>query len=190
MPVGPLAVTDEVSIELSYHVLKMTREALGDDYVASAADAVVTKFIEELDRKGKKSGKGFYAYPEGGKKHLWSGLAEHFPLAAEQPEADEVRKRMLYVQAIDSVRCMDEGVVTHPADADIGSIFGWGFPPYTGGTISFIETEGLSNFVAEADRLAETYGDRFAVPDSLRSMAKKGETFYESAAAGSHRSAA
>ena len=190
MPVGPLAVTDEVSIELSYHVLKMTREALGDDYVASAADAVITKFIEELDRTGKKSGKGFYAYPEGGKKHLWSGLVEHFPLAAEQPEADEVRKRMLYVQAIDSVRCMDEGVVTHPADADIGSIFGWGFPPYTGGTISFIETEGLSNFVAEADRLAETYGDRFAVPDSLRSMARKGETFYESAAAGSHRSAA
>ena len=190
MPVGPLAVTDEVSIELSYHVLKMTREGLGDDYVASSADGVITKFIEELDRKGKKSGKGFYDYPEDGRKHLWPGLAELYPLADDQPAPDEVRKRILYVQAIDSVRCMDEGVVTHPADADIGSIFGWGFPPYTGGTISFIETVGLSKFVAEADRLAEQYGARFAVPDSLRSMAKKGETFYGRADAESHRSAA
>jgi 3-hydroxyacyl-CoA dehydrogenase/enoyl-CoA hydratase/3-hydroxybutyryl-CoA epimerase len=85
---------------------------------------------------------------------------------------------------------MDEGVVTHPADADIGSIFGWGFPPYTGGTISFIETEGLANFVAEADRLAKTYGERFSVPDSLRQMAKNGETFYQRADAQAQRSAA
>jgi len=190
MPVGPLAVTDEVSIELSYHVLKMTREGLGQDYVATSADEVITKFIEELDRKGKKTGKGFYDYPEGGRKHLWSGLADHYPLADEQPDPGEVRKRILYVQAIDSVRCMDEGVVTHPADADIGSIFGWGFPPYTGGTISFIETEGLANFVAEADRLAKTYGERFSVPDSLREMAKNGETFYQRADAQAQRSAA
>jgi 3-hydroxyacyl-CoA dehydrogenase/enoyl-CoA hydratase/3-hydroxybutyryl-CoA epimerase len=190
MPVGPLAVTDEVSIELSYHVLQMTRKGLGDAYVASGADEVVTKFIEELDRKGKKTGKGFYDYPEVGKKHLWPGLAEHYPLAEEQPSADEVRNRLLYVQAIDSVRCMEEGVVTHPADADIGSIFGWGFPPYTGGTISFIETVGLAAFVEEADRLAERYGARFAVPDGLRAMAKNGETFYGNAEAEAHRSAA
>ncbi len=190
MPVGPLAVTDEVSIELSYHVLKMTRAGLGDAYVSTAADEVIVKFIEELDRKGKKSGQGFYDYPEGGKKHLWPGLGEHYPLAAEQPAADEVRKRILYVQAIDSVRCLEEGVVTHPADADIGSIFGWGFPPYTGGTISFIETVGLARFVAEADRLADAYGERFKVPDSLREMAGNGETFYGRAEAAAHRSAA
>jgi len=190
MPVGPLAVTDEVSIELSYHVLKMTREALGKDYRPSAADAVITTFIEALDRKGKKSGKGFYDYPEHGKKHLWPGLAEHYPLAGEQPTADEVRKRLLYVQAIDSVRCLDEGVVTHPADADIGSVFGWGFPPYTGGTISFIETEGLAKFVAEADRLAERYGERFVVPQSLREMADNGETFYGHARAEAQRPSA
>jgi len=190
MPVGPLAVTDEVSIELSYHVLQQTKKALGDDYVASAADAVITKFIEQLGRKGRKSGKGFYDYPENGSKRLWPGLAEQFPLAAEQPSPDEVRKRLLYVQAIDSVRCMDEGVVTHPADADLGSIFGWGFPPYTGGTISFIETTGLPQFVAESDRLAERYGQRFAVPDCLRAMAKNGETFYERAAAKAQKSAA
>ncbi len=97
---------------------------------------------------------------------------------------------LLYAQAIETVRCMDEGVVTHAADADIGSIFGWGFPPYTGGTISYIETEGLKAFVAEADRLAQAYGDRFAVPDSLRSMSEIGESFYQLADAKEHRTAA
>jgi 3-hydroxyacyl-CoA dehydrogenase/enoyl-CoA hydratase/3-hydroxybutyryl-CoA epimerase len=85
---------------------------------------------------------------------------------------------------------MEEGVVTHPADADIGSIFGWGFPPHTGGTISFIETEGLEHFVKEADRLAKTYGERFSVPQSLRSMAEKGETFYQLAEEKQQRPAA
>ena len=170
--------------------MKQTKEALGENYVPSASDAVVSKFVVELDRKGKRFGKGFYDYPKGGKKHLWSGLNDLYPLADEQPAAEELKKRLLYSQAIETVRCMDEGVVTHPADADIGSVFGWGFPPYTGGTISYIETEGLEAFVAEADRLAETYGDRFAVPDSLRSMAKNGETFYQLADAIEHRPAA
>ena len=179
MPVGPLAVTDEVTLELSYHVMLQTRKALGDAYVATPADDVIARFVEDLERKGKRFGKGFYDYPEDGKKRLWPGLAEHYPLAGEQPDPQELRKRILYVQAIETVRCMEEGVVTHPADADIGSIFGWGFPPYTGGTISFIETEGLGNFVEEADRLAESCGERFAVPQSLRSMADNGETFYQ-----------
>jgi 3-hydroxyacyl-CoA dehydrogenase/enoyl-CoA hydratase/3-hydroxybutyryl-CoA epimerase len=170
--------------------MKQTREALGEDYVASPSDAVISKFVEELDRKGKRFGKGFYDYPDGAKKHLWLGLKELYPLADEQPTADEVKKRLLYAQAIETVRCMDEGVVTHAADADIGSIFGWGFPPYTGGTISYIETEGLKAFVAEADRLAQAYGDRFAVPDSLRSMSESGESFYQLADAKEHRTAA
>ncbi len=190
MPVGPLAVTDEVSLELSFHVMAQTRKALGDAYVATPADEVVRLFVEELGRTGKKSGKGFYDYPEGQKKRLWSGLAEHFPPAAEQPAPAEIRKRILYIQAIETVRCLDEGVLTHPADADIGSVFGWGFPPYTGGTLSFIETEGLAKFVAEADRLAQTYGARFTVPQSLRSMAEKGETFYGLAEQREHRTAA
>ena len=190
MPVGPLAVTDEVSLELSYHVMSQTRKALGDAYVKSPADDVIRLFVEELGRKGKKSGKGFYDYPEGGKKRLWPGLAEHFPLADEQPSGDEIRERILYIQAIETVRCLDEGVLTHPADADIGSVFGWGFPPYTGGTISFIETVGLEKFVAVADRLRDTCGERFSVPQSLRSMAEKGDTFYSLAEEREHRSAA
>ena len=190
MPVGPLAVTDEVTLELSHHVMTQTKKALGDAYVASAADDVIGKFVEDLDRKGKRFGKGFYDYPEGEKKRLWPDLAEHYPLAGEQPDPEEVRQRILYVQAIETVRCLDEGVLTHPADADIGSIFGWGYPPYTGGTISFIETEGLEHFVEEADRLAKTYGERFSVPQSLRSMAEKGETFYQLAEEEQQRPAA
>jgi 3-hydroxyacyl-CoA dehydrogenase/enoyl-CoA hydratase/3-hydroxybutyryl-CoA epimerase len=107
-----------------------------------------------------------------------------------QPTAEEVKKRLFYSQAIETVRCLDEGVLTHPADADIGSVFGWGFPPYTGGTISFIETEGPKHFVEESDRLAKTYGERFSVPDSLRAMAERGETFYKLADAKEHRPAA
>ncbi len=190
MPVGPLAVTDEVSIELSHHVMTQTAKDLGDEYVPSPADAVIAKFVEELDRKGKKSGKGFYDYPDGAKKHLWPGLRDLYPLADEQPTADEVRNRLLYAQAIETVRCVDEGVVTTPADADIGSIFGWGFPPYTGGTLSFIETVGLAAFVEEADRLAEKFGERFSVPDSLRKMARNNETFYQSSSQAEQRTAA
>ncbi len=190
MPVGPLEVMDEVTLELSKHVMEQTREDLGSDYIASAADDVVATMVDELDRRGKRFGQGFYDYPDGGKKHLWSGLNKHFPVSDEQPSADEVRTRLLYSQSLDTVRCLDEGVLTDPADADIGSIFGWGFPAYTGGTLSFIETVGLKEFVAEADRLAGLYGERFAVPDSLREMAEKGQTFYSDQPNSGRRSAA
>ncbi|NNC56365.1 MAG: 3-hydroxyacyl-CoA dehydrogenase, partial [Woeseiaceae bacterium] len=107
-----------------------------------------------------------------------------------QPTPDEVKTRLLYVQAIDTARCLEEGVLTHPADADVGSIFGWGFPPHTGGTLSFIETVGLADFVAEADRLAAQHGARFEVPAGLRSMAENGETYYGLAGKSEARSAA
>ena len=178
MAVGPLAVMDEVSQELGYHVAKATEKAMGDDFKPNTAAPVIKKFVEDLDRRGKRFGKGFYDYPEGSKKHLWPGLSEVYPLAKTQPTPDEVRKRLLYVQALDTVRCLDEGVITHPADGDIGSILGWGFPPYTGGTLSLIETVGLQAFVDECDRMAEAYGERFAVPDSLRKRAKAGKGFY------------
>lgn len=190
MPVGPLAVTDEVSLELSYHVGQQSQKDLGEAYVASPADEVIRKFAIDLDRKGKRFGKGFYEYPEDGKKFLWPGLAEHFPPASVQPGAEEVRSRLLYAQALETVRCLDEKVVTHPADADIGSVFGWGFPAWTGGTLSYIETVGLKAFVARADQLADVYGVRFSVPASLRSMAEKGELFYPSDDVNAGRNAA
>lgn len=181
MPVGPLAVTDEVSLELSWHVTKQAIADLGDDYAASPADEVIRLFVEKLERPGKRAGRGFYEYPQDGPKYLWPGLAKHFPRAGRQPSPEEVRDRLLYVQAIESVRCLDEKVVEFAADADVGSVFGWGFPAWTGGTISFIEWVGLQRFVDRADRLAGLYGPRFEVPDSLRSMAEDGRAFYGSA---------
>ncbi len=190
MAVGPLAVMDEVTLELGHHVAKATKKALGDDYEENSGGPVMTKFVEELDRRGKRFGKGFYDYPEGGTKRLWKGIADVYPPAAAQPTPEEVRKRLLYVQALDTVRCLDEGVITHPADGDIGSILGWGFPPWTGGTLSLIETVGLQTFVDECDRMAEAYGKRFAVPDSLRALAKAGRGFYDAADGAEARSAA
>ncbi len=190
MPVGPLAVHDEVSLELSAKIHKQTQVDLGDKYTGPSAIAVALKFAEQLDRKGKKYGKGFYEYPKDGKKFLWPGIAGVYPPASAQPDVEEVKKRLLYIQALESYRCFDEGVVTEPADADIGSILGWGYPPWTGGTLSFIETVGLPQFVAECDRLAAAYGPRFRVPDTLRARADRNELFYPRAVAGASRSAA
>jgi 3-hydroxyacyl-CoA dehydrogenase/enoyl-CoA hydratase/3-hydroxybutyryl-CoA epimerase len=178
MPVGPLAVTDEVTLELAYKVGKETTAALGLDYPADAPSTVIQKMVEVLDRKGKRFGKGFYDYPADAGKLLWPGLAENFPLAENQPDIEELKKRILYIQALETARCYEEGVLTHPEDGDIGSIFGWGFPPWTGGTMSLIDTVGVAEFVTECDRLADAYGDRFKVSDSMRENAQQGTSFY------------
>jgi 3-hydroxyacyl-CoA dehydrogenase/enoyl-CoA hydratase/3-hydroxybutyryl-CoA epimerase len=178
MPVGPLAVTDEVAIELVWKVGKATAEALGQAFPANPVDEVVDLMAEKLGRKGKRSGAGFYDYPKDAKKHLWSGLAEDFPLSEKQPDVAEVEQRLLYIQALESARCLEENVLTHPADGDIGSIFGIGFPPWTGGVLSYIDTIGIKTFVAECDRLAKAYGSRFEVSPWLRDRAEKNQAFY------------
>jgi 3-hydroxyacyl-CoA dehydrogenase/enoyl-CoA hydratase/3-hydroxybutyryl-CoA epimerase len=178
MAIGPLAVSDEVTVELIYKVDKQARVDLGDDYSGPSDIDVAHRMVEELERLGRRYGKGFYDYPADGKKHLWSGLCDVYPVATEQPSVDEVKKRLLYIQALDSARCLFEGVLSDPADADIGAILGWGFPAWTGGTVSLIETVGLSEFVAECDRMAPLYGPRFAVPDRLRQMAQDGTPFH------------
>ena len=178
MPVGPLAVTDEVTIELAWKIGRETASSQGIDYPYDTASTAIAKMVEDLDRKGKRYGKGFYDYPEGGRKHLWPGLAEHFPPAEKQPDVKELQTRMLVIQALETARCVEEGVVTHAEDGDIGSIFGWGFPPYTGGTLSYVDTMGIEAFVAECDRLAAIHGERFAVSDWLRARAKAGQPFH------------
>ncbi len=179
MPVGPLAVGDEVAIDLSYKIMNQTKKDLGDAYQASPGDVVVDTFVEKLERFGRKNGKGMYVYPEdGSKKHLWEGIAEHFPRADTQPTVDEVKTRLLYRQIVECARCFAEGVLTTPEDGDLGAIFGWGFAPWTGGPFSHMDFIGLDTFIKEADRLAETYGERFSVPDQVRDMAKSGKTYY------------
>ena len=179
MPVGPLAVGDEVALDLSYKVGMATRKALGDKYVESPADGFVEKMVIELERFGRKNKKGNYVYPDdGGKKYLWPGLKDHFPLAGEQPTIEEVQSRFMVRQAVEAARCFEEGVLIDASSGDIGAIFGWGFAPFTGGPFSFIDTYGLKAFVAEADRLAQAYGPRFTPPQMLRDMAAAGERFY------------
>jgi len=168
MPVGPLAVHDEVTIDLSYKILMQTKKDLGDKFVPTQADDVVRHFQEDLERKGKRFGAGFYEYPKDARKYLWPGLEQEYPPAKEQPDVEYIQKRLLYVQSVETARCMEEGVVPEPADADVGSILGWGFPPWTGGTLSLIDTVGIGNFISECEALAERHGPRFAPPDWLR----------------------
>jgi 3-hydroxyacyl-CoA dehydrogenase/enoyl-CoA hydratase/3-hydroxybutyryl-CoA epimerase len=178
MPVGPLAVTDEVTLELAYKIGKETAAALGLDYPADEASSVIQKMVEVLDRKGKRFGQGFYDYPADAKKLLWAGLSEQFPQAEVQPDVGELIKRLLYIQALETARCFEEGVLTHSEDGDLGSIFGWGFPAWTGGTLSLIDTVGTQEFVSECDRMAAAYGERFEVSDWLRGRAEQGKSFY------------
>ena len=179
MPVGPLAVGDEVAIDLSYKVKKQTMADLGDGYVATPADGVIDKMVDELGRFGRKNAKGFYVYPEdGSKKYLWPDIARHWPAAADQPDVDEVKKRLIYRQIVECARCFEEQVLTTPEDGDLGAIFGWGFAPFTGGPFSHLDTVGIADFVTEADRLADAYGERFRPPQLLRDMASEGRTFY------------
>jgi 3-hydroxyacyl-CoA dehydrogenase/enoyl-CoA hydratase/3-hydroxybutyryl-CoA epimerase len=181
MPVGPLAVSDEVSIDLSWKVMRQTEKDLGRRYEKPVSYDTVQKFVEELKRPGRRFGAGFYDYPQDGKKHLWPGLAEVFPRAAQQPSLEEVKKRLLCIQALEAARCMEEGVVTTAAEADLGSILGWGFPAWTGGTLSYIDTVGIRGFVAECDRLARRYGKRFKPSKWLRERAERNEAFHPAA---------
>ncbi|MEA5402252.1 3-hydroxyacyl-CoA dehydrogenase NAD-binding domain-containing protein [Arcicella sp. DC2W] len=177
MPVGPLAVSDEVALDLAYKIA----QAGVDEGLLSETDTTyqVSKQFTEMGRLGKKAKAGFYTYPENGKKYLWEGLAEIFPLKEEQLAVEEIKKRLLYRQALETVKCVEEGVIRKYLDADLGSIFAWGFPAYLGGTLSFVDTVGIKTFVTEADRLADTYGERFRPTEKLRAMAEAGKGFYE-----------
>ena len=190
MPVGPLALNDEVAIDLSWKIMDQTRrdaEAGGKKYEASGTEDVLELMVKKLDRFGRKNGKGFYDYPADGKKRLWPDLAQHFPPKPEllygegegkRAKESEIKKRLLYVQALDTARCLEAKVLTAPQDGDVGSIMGLGFAPQTGGAISLIDQVGVKQFVAECNQLARKYGPQFKVPKILRDMAANGESFY------------
>lgn len=167
LPVGPLAVSDELGIDLQYRILAQTRADLGADYRAHPADAVIERFHGEFGRKGRRHGAGFYDYPAAGRKHLWPGLADVFPPALPQPDVEEVRQRLLYVQSLEAARCLEESIVADAADADLASVLGWGFPAWTGGVLSLVETVGAERFIEHCRRLEARHGERFAVPQWL-----------------------
>lgn len=180
MPIGPLALQDEVSLGLMLHINAQTRKdfaAEGKPFVEHPAQPALAKIGEELGRVGKKAGKGFYDYPTTGEKQLWSGLTAVFPVKAQQPSQQELIDRLLFIQANETAKCFEEKVVLSVADANIGSIFGWGFAPHQGGTLQFINNYGVARFVKRAQELADQYGERFKPAQILVDMAAKGQEF-------------
>ena len=176
MPMGPLAITDEMSIELSKQAGEAQAHEFPDSYRPGRSVPVIEKLFA-LGRLGRKNGKGFYDYDDKGKS-LWPGLAEHYALRTEQPDPQDLRQRVLYVQAIEAARAMEDGVLLSPADGDVGAILGVGFPAYTGGPFSFMDGIGIAKFVAEAERLAGLFGSHLQPPALLKRMAAEGSTFY------------
>jgi len=178
MPLGPLQLVDETSIDLGVKIAKATRAAMGDAYPDGAVDEVIF-WMADQGRLGKKSNSGFYAYDEAGKRTgLWDGLAAKYPVADEQPDLIEVQHRLLFAQVLEAVRALEEGVLTDIREGDVGAILGWGFAPWSGGPFSWLDMLGAPYAADRCDELAATYGPRFATPKLLRDMADKGQEFY------------
>ncbi|HET8918942.1 MAG TPA: 3-hydroxyacyl-CoA dehydrogenase NAD-binding domain-containing protein [Xanthobacteraceae bacterium] len=180
MPVGPLSLTDEVAVDLAWKILKATEADLGAAAVDPKQKALLAEMVEKRSRFGRKNGKGFYDYPQNAPKRLWPGLAELQPNRLDVDDIDiaMLKRRLLGIQALESARCIEERVVTDVREADVGSILGFGFAPFTGGTISYIDGMGVKNFVQMCNDLAKACGERFKPSKLLTDMAKKGETFY------------
>ena len=186
-PTGPIQISDELNLELMKKIRVASQKAVEDEggtWVRTGSEDVVDKMIE-LGRTSKLVGKGFFDYDDNGKRTgLWPGLAEHFPAAAEQPDFQDLKDRLVFVMSLDTVRCLEEGVLRTVADANIGSIFGIGFPPLLGGALQYINGYeapdgriGVEAFTERAQELAAKYGDRFEPPALLLDKAKNGELF-------------
>jgi 3-hydroxyacyl-CoA dehydrogenase/enoyl-CoA hydratase/3-hydroxybutyryl-CoA epimerase len=178
MPMPPLALQDEVSLSLSLQVAEQTKKDLaaeGKAYAEHPGMSVIRQLCE-VARVGKKSGRGFYDWGDDGKQ-LWPELTKLYPVAAEQPAQRELIDRLMFAQANEAARCFGEGVLRSVADANIGSIFGWGFAPFHGGALQFINAMGTKAFVARARELAAKYGPRFEPAPVLLKMAEEGRRF-------------
>jgi 3-hydroxyacyl-CoA dehydrogenase/enoyl-CoA hydratase/3-hydroxybutyryl-CoA epimerase len=180
MPVGPLSLNDEVAVDLAWKILKATEADLGPDAIDVRQKALLEEMVEKRGRYGRKNSKGFYDYPQSGPKRLWPGLADlqTTKLDPDSLDIEELKTRLLAIQALESARCVEEGVVTDMREADVGSILGFGYAPFTGGTISYIDGMGTKAFVELCKELAKHYGSRFKPGRLLRDLSSTGETFY------------
>ncbi|HEX2137135.1 MAG TPA: FAD-dependent oxidoreductase [Microvirga sp.] len=180
MPVGPLALNDEVALDLALRIVRATKAQAGEAAVVPAQEDLLVRMVEREGRLGRKNRKGFYDYPENGPKRLWPGLRElqAAHLAGELLDFQELKHRLLVTQALEAARTFEEGVVTDPREADVGSILGFGFAPFTGGALSYIDFMGANAFAELCRRLQARHGDRFAPPQIVLDMAASGGTFY------------
>jgi 3-hydroxyacyl-CoA dehydrogenase/enoyl-CoA hydratase/3-hydroxybutyryl-CoA epimerase len=179
MPAGPLSLTDEIGVDLAWKILQATKKDGGTEImIAPAQEKLLEELVVKRERFGRKNAKGFYDY-SGREKALWPGLAELVtPRSGDDFSVTELKERLLATQALEAARTVEEGVVTDPREADVGSILGFGFAPFTGGTLSYIDGIGTKAFVALAERLAKKHGIRFRPNRLLREMAARGEDFY------------
>ncbi|QRE74669.1 3-hydroxyacyl-CoA dehydrogenase NAD-binding domain-containing protein [Methylobacterium aquaticum] len=184
MPVGPLSLNDEVGVDLALKIVKATKAQVGEAAVNPHQERLLTALVEGEGRLGRKNRKGFYDYPEQGSKKLWPGLRDLQETKVDPDDVDftELKQRLLVTQALEAARTFGEGVVTDPREADVGSILGFGFAPFTGGALSYIDFMGAARFVALCRTLEAKHGARFAPPATLVAMAEKGGTFYGEAA--------
>ena len=170
-PAPVLQLSDELNLKLMRRIRKAAAAAAGDDYVAHAADGVIDRMLDEFERPGKLEGAGFYEYADGKRTRLWPGLREAFPTVADPSSINlqDLQERMLFIEALETVKCLDEGVIESVADANIGSIMGIGFPGWTGGVLQYINgyEGGVQGFVARARSSPTQYGERFTPPESL-----------------------
>ena len=180
-PVGPLTVSDEIGLDLAFKGAEQQARDLGAADRPGSSVSVIAELVGQHGRHGRKNGKGFFDYAADGSKRLWPGLAGIWPRRPDglQPTAQELRQRMLFAQYVDAARCLADGVLTDPADGDVGAVLGVGFPAYLGGPFAAMDTLGIAKVVEECERLAATCDrERFAAPQLLRDMAVDGRTFY------------
>ncbi|MFL4969041.1 MAG: 3-hydroxyacyl-CoA dehydrogenase NAD-binding domain-containing protein [Xanthobacteraceae bacterium] len=197
MPVGPLSLNDEVAVDLAWKILKATETDLGPHAVDPRQKALLQEMVEKRGRLGRKNAKGFYDYPQSGPKRLWPGLEELQGRRLSADELDnspalvqELKQRFLVIQALESARIFEEGVLTDVREGDVGSILGFGFAPFTGGTLSYIDMMGTKRFVELCKTLEKKHGARFKPSKLLTEMAAKNETFYRRFAPARRREAA
>lgn len=178
MPVGPLSLADETALDLGLKIRNTTKAALGENYIPNPVEDQLDKMVLELGRLGRKSSSGFYDYLDDGKKYLWPGLSDMFGVAEQQPDVEHLKKRFLTIQALEALRALEENVITDVREADIGAIMGWGFAPWSGGPISYIDTVGAKQFLDDCEDLQAHCGARYEAPNNLREAAQSGASFY------------
>jgi 3-hydroxyacyl-CoA dehydrogenase/enoyl-CoA hydratase/3-hydroxybutyryl-CoA epimerase len=179
MPVGPLQLIDETSIDLANQIAKATKIALGTKYIEDASDEILAFMVNE-QRLGRKSNAGFYNYDEKGKRlDLWNGLSNSWPTSDQQPNVEEVKMRLALIQALEAVRAFEEGVLTDIREGDVGAVLGWGCLPWAGGPFGWLDLLGSQKVLETCNQFFADFGLRFQAPKILETMARSNEQFYK-----------